>query len=123
MHMMIGGMGVLVIAVLLLAALLGLTAALPYIKAMIGAVLGGAALGLGLAFVVAWRQEKARPARPGVPGSKAAARSRCSHCGQLVAPQAALCPNCHQDLKTNCPQCGAIISVTAKSCPRCQAAL
>jgi len=123
MQMMVGGMGVLVIAVLLLVTLFGLAVALPYIKALIGAVLGGAALGLGLAFVVAWRHERERPTQLGAEPGAAAARSRCPHCGRPVPAQAALCPSCLEDLKTNCPQCGAIISVTEKSCPRCRAAL
>jgi len=123
MHMMVGGMGVLVIVVLLLVTLFGLAVALPYLKALIGAVLGGAALGLGLAFAVAWRQGRERSARLGSSSGAAVARSRCPHCNRPVTPQAALCPNCHRDLKTNCPQCGAIISVAAKNCPRCRAAL
>jgi RNA polymerase subunit RPABC4/transcription elongation factor Spt4 len=36
---------------------------------------------------------------------------------------AAICPNCHGDLKTNCSTCGQIVMVGQITCPSCHSSL
>lgn len=119
MHMMMGGAMVLVLIVVIAAAFVGWPLVFQNMPIILGAVLVGAAAGLGGALATAWRER--RENQPRVPSSlqtKPKAQ-RCPNCGSPIDSENALCPSCHLDLKRNCPQCGAIVNTQASACPAC----
>ncbi len=50
----------------------------------------------------------------------ALASPKCSHCGERVSSEQAVCPYCYRDLKTNCERCGKIIAVEEGLCETCR---
>ena len=53
---------------------------------------------------------------------RALAGRRCSHCGERVEGDQAICPHCYRDLKANCERCGRIIDAGKALCEECQRA-
>lgn len=46
---------------------------------------------------------------------------RCSHCGNAVKPDHAVCPYCGNKLKIACESCGHLLEPGWKVCPQCGA--
>lgn len=115
--MMMGGAMMLVLIVVIAAAFVGWPLILENMPIILGAVLVGAAAGLGGALATAWRER--RKGQLSVSSQSKPKMQRCPNCGNPIAPENALCPSCHLDLKRNCPQCGAIVNAQASSCPVC----
>jgi pSer/pThr/pTyr-binding forkhead associated (FHA) protein len=44
----------------------------------------------------------------------------CQTCGQLTAPDAVYCQNCHHSIATECPNCRLNLLPVQETCPRCQ---
>jgi type IV pilus assembly protein PilB len=48
--------------------------------------------------------------------------SRCPHCGESIAPELAVCPNCLHSLQHECSACGQDLRPEWRACPFCGAA-
>jgi len=125
MHMMMGGLGFLMIVVFIVATIFGWMLVWRYLPAILAAIGAGTLAGF-LAALAAESQERRRGAKEhkrGRPAHPKPEGLRCPWCGSPIAPEQAVCPTCFRDLKRNCPSCGAIVAVGETRCPECGQAL